>query len=303
MAPSPPTPWWSGPALRLAAVHLVVTAGLAAAQEASPARKAIDWLPGPATGKLGDLAEIKVPEGFRFADAAGARKFLELTQNPASGTELGVLLSPPDARQSFAFVIFQFEEVGYVKDDEKDSLDADKLLASIREGTRAANEERQKLGWPTVEVVGWQQTPFYDPQTHNLSWSIRGRGQDGEVINYSTRLLGRRGVMQADMVLPPEMLPTQLPVLRTTLAGFSFTEGQRYAEFRPGDKLARYGLTALIAGGAGALAAKSGLLAKLWKVLLAGALAVGALLKRLWARLTGKPEQESATTPPAYPPT
>ena len=46
-----------------------------------------------------------------------------------------------------------------------------------------------------------------------------------------------------------------------------FKAGSRYAEFGQGDKIAAYGLTALVAGGAGAALAKSGLLSKMWKAI------------------------------------
>jgi len=47
-----------------------------------------------------------------------------------------------------------------------------------------------------------------------------------------------------------------------------FDAGQRYADFKPGtDKVAAYGLAALVGGG---IAAKTGLLAKLGALLLAG---------------------------------
>ncbi len=77
------------------------------------------------------------------------------------------------------------------------------------------------------------------------------------------------------------------------LGGYQFVEGKRYAEFREGDKLAGYGLTALIAGGAGAAAVKLGLfkvLAKAWKLVVVGFLAVLAFLKRLVSGLFGRPE-------------
>jgi uncharacterized membrane-anchored protein len=287
--------------LALIAVVLGWGVGSTLAQEAAPRKNPIAWQEGPVTGKLGDVAEIKVPEGFRFADGAGARKFLELTHNPASGSELGVLISPQAKDEEFWFVIFEFDETGYVKDDEKDKLNADKVLATIREGNDNANKERQKRGWDTVDVVGWEQKPFYEPDSHNLSWSIRGRTKEGDVVNYSTRLLGRRGVMQADLVLSPGQLAREIPVFHTTVGGFTFTSGNRYAEFRPGDKIAKYGLTALIAGGAGALAAKSGLLAKFWKLIVAGVVAAAAALKRLWARLTGREATRVSELPPPTP--
>jgi uncharacterized membrane-anchored protein len=47
-------------------------------------------------------------------------------------------------------IIFRFEEEGYIKDDEKNSLDADAILASIKRGNEAANREKEKRGWPTM---------------------------------------------------------------------------------------------------------------------------------------------------------
>jgi uncharacterized membrane-anchored protein len=42
------------------------------------------------------------------------------------------------------------------------------------------------------------------------------------------------------------------------LQNYSFNEGEKYSEFRSGDKIAEYGLSALIVGGAAAAAVKTG---------------------------------------------
>jgi len=88
------------------------------------------------------------------------------------------------------------------------------------------------------------------------------------VVNYSTRLLGRTGLMNVDLVLSPDEMGAVVPEVANLMSGFQYTPGKRYAEFRQGDKVAAYGLTALVAGGAGAVAAKTGLLAKAWKWLI-----------------------------------
>jgi len=54
----------------------------------------INWQAGPGTGQLGSVAQIRIPDGYRFAGREGVRRFLELTQNPVGGTELGVLVPP-----------------------------------------------------------------------------------------------------------------------------------------------------------------------------------------------------------------
>ena len=179
------------------------------------------------------------------------------------------------------FVIFEFNSLGYVKDDEKDKLDAKAILESIKTGTEQSNEERRKRGWATMDILGWHTQPRYDPVTNNLTWAIRGSSEGDEVVNYSVRLLGRKGVMDVDLVLNPTQVAGTLPEFDQLMTGFEFTSGNRYAEFMAGDKVAEYGLTALVAGGAGAVLAKSGLLAKMWKLLVVGALAAFAAIKKM----------------------
>jgi len=155
-------------------------------------------------------------------------------------------------------------------------------MAGFQEGSEAANAERAKRGWPEMKLLGWHKPPFYDPRTNNLTWSRTIESEGERSINWSTRLLGREGVMSVDLVLGPETLEAALPAFATLLEGFEFKSGHRYAEFTAGDKVAEYGLAALVAGGAGALALKTGLFAKFWKFLLIPLLAAGAWLKRLF---------------------
>src|SRR5262245_24651169 len=50
----------------------------------------IPWSKGPLTAKIGQQAEIKVPEGFIFTGAYGTKLFLERTQN-IPGNEEGMM--------------------------------------------------------------------------------------------------------------------------------------------------------------------------------------------------------------------
>lgn len=233
-------------------------------------------------GNLGDKATIEVPEGFRFTGSSGTVKLMEAFGNLTSGKELGYL-SPLEMGW---FAVFEFDPVGYVKDDEKDDLDPDAILEQLREGQLRANSELVRLGRPTLSVEGWQKPPFYNPETKNLEWAIRIRSSDGgEIVNYKTKLLGRRGVMDVVLVCGEDELDTVVPTYQKLLTGFSFKKEESYAAFRDGDKIAEYGLTGLIVGGGLLVAAKSGLLAKLWKPIAIGVVAVGAFLKRIF---TGK---------------
>ncbi len=240
----------------------------------------IKWQHGPAAAKLGDLATIQVPRGYRFADAEGTAKLMELMENPVQGNELG-LIAPEKGDDAGWFVVFEFDDVGFVKDDERDKLDADGMLDSIRKGTAESNKERAKRGWGQMEIVGWERAPKYDPQNNNLVWAIRGRSNEGDVVNYNTRRLGRKGVMSVALVLDPGQLDQTIPAFDKLMTGFSFQTGSRYGDFRAGDKIAKYGLTALVTGGAAAVAVKTGIFKWLWKVIVVGVAALGAFLKRV----------------------
>jgi uncharacterized membrane-anchored protein len=198
-------------------------------------------------------------------------------------------------------VIFEFHEIGYVKDDDRDKLDADALLKELQTNTEEGNKERAKHGWPAYNVDGWYKPPYYDVSTKNLTWATRGHSRenakDEKSVNYSVRILGRHGTMDVDLVLGPEVVSTVLPRFADVLGGFSFKSGHSYAEFRPGDKVAEYGLAALVAGGATAIAFKTGLLGKFWKLIVAMFVALAAMLKRavnyLKRVLTGKASEET----------
>jgi uncharacterized membrane-anchored protein len=255
----------------------------------------LPWQPGPMNAAIGNgLAHIELSESYVFLDADGTRKFMELTQNPVSGSEMATVM-PTDPEQDW-FLVFEYEASGYVADDEKDSLDAEAMITSIREGTEAANEERRSRGWDTMNIVGWQEEPFYDPQTNNLTWSIMGESAGIQNVNRTIKLLGRRGVMTATLVSSPEILPLAAPLTDTLLAGYDYVAGNTYAEYVPGtDKLAAYGLTALVVGGGAAALVKSGILARFWKPLVVALVAMGAGIKRIFT--TGRSAKHGMDDP------
>ena len=289
--------------LAFACVFTFVSTGTENQTDQKPA---IAWQKGPLKASLGGLAEINIPAGFLFTDRKGTEKLLELTQNIPNGKEVGAVI--PVSRkegEKIWFVIFEFNEVGFVRDDEKGKIDADGLLKSIREGTEQSNDIRKEKGWPAFHVLDWQSPPFYDQSTNNLTWAIRGQDEKGETsVNHSIRILGRRGTMNVDLVLDPDEYATVLPAFNNLMNTFQFQQGSRYADFVKGDKVAEYGLTALIAGGAGALAVKTGLFMKMWKFILAAILALkkaliaifvalSAAIKKLWNKIRGRKEQET----------
>ena len=230
--------------------------------------KKLVWQVGPSEARISDKATIKVPDGYIFLDDKNTRRFLELMGNPPRD---GHYLFAPKTIEWFA--VFSFNPSGYVKDDEK--IDPDELLKGLKEGDAASNEERQRLGMSKIYTDGWEVPPHYDSQTKRLEWGTRLRNEQGRTnVNYTSRLLGRSGVMSATLVTGTSSLAADAATFKTALEQFSYASGESYSEFKQGDKLAAYGLGALILGGAAAVATKKGLWAVLggffvafWKIL------------------------------------
>ncbi|MEN6627960.1 MAG: DUF2167 domain-containing protein [Candidatus Sumerlaeia bacterium] len=235
---------------------------------------------GPGVGNLGGAAEIKIPEGFVFLEAKDTQTLLEAMENPTGGDELG-FIAPASLDW---FVVFEFDDSGYVKDDEKGNLDADKMLESMKRGNKEGNKERKRRGWAELNLIGWEIKPAYNDQTHNLEWAIKCESAGKMVINHNTRVLGRKGVMEVTLVAGPEELAPNLPKFREVLTGFDYKSGNKYAEYRQGDKIAEYGLTALVVGGASAVALKSGAFKGLWKLIVLAIAGIGGLLGKLFGR-------------------
>jgi uncharacterized membrane-anchored protein len=190
-------------------------------------------------------------------------------------------------------LFFDYEDTGYVKDDEKNSLDASKLMKSMNSNQEAANEERAKRGWDEMKIAGWAGEPHYDTKTNNLKWAIKltssSDNHSSHWINQSIRLLGRGGVMNVTLVTGNDTFASDAAAADTILTqNYTYVAGQRYAEFKEGDKVAEYGLAALVLGGAGAAALKFGIFQKFWKFIVAGAVALFAGLGKLWNKITGK---------------
>jgi len=237
----------------------------------------LDWQRGPGEGAIGPRAKIKIPPDYTFLDDKNTRRFLELMGNPPRDNHYMIAPASLDW-----FAVFSFEAMGYVKDDEK--IDADALLDSLKKSDESGNEERKRLGMEPIYTDGWQVPPHYDAATKRLEWGMRLRdGRGGLHVNYTSRLLGRSGVMSAVLVSSPQTLNEDMKAFNGTLAGYEFAAGEKYAEFKSGDKIAEYGLGALVLGGAAAAAAKAGwfkFLGKFWIVIVAALAGAWGLVKR-----------------------
>jgi len=249
----------------------------------------------------GGMATLKLPDSFRYLDAADSRKLLVAWGNPPESAQgvLGMLvpsgLSPLED-DGWAIVI-TYDEDGFVSDEDAKTLDYDKMLSEMQDQTTEANEVREKEGFEPVTLVGWAEPPHYDATAHKLYWAkeLKFGSSTDHTLNYAIRILGRRGVLQLNAVSGIEQLAAVKERTPDVLASVEFNEGHRYADYLPGtDKAAAYGIGGLILGTA---AAKAGFFKLIWvallaskKLIFAGLVAAGAAIKKL---LSGRNQAEA----------
>jgi uncharacterized membrane-anchored protein len=258
----------------------------AAAEDKSAFIRSLHWVRGPAQVQIGENATFDVPKGTVFLNPDDTKKLMEAMQNPSSGKEY---LFGPESLSWFG--IFEYVDSGYVKDDEQ--IDAEALLKSFRENAEESNKYRKDKGWEPIEITGWKYPPRYDSASRRLEWAIDVRSKSGSSINFNTRLLGRHGVTSALLVSSPENLDANVAAFKDLVGGYAFKSSERYDDFKAGDRVAEYGLAALILGGAAAVAAKKGLFAVVggflvafWKLIAGAAVAIAAAIR---ARLKRRP--------------
>ncbi len=210
---------------------------------------------------------------FRYLDKVDARRVLEeLWGNPPDESVLGMVVptaTPLDHEKSWAVVV-TFSDEGYVSDEDAAKTDYDALLAELKNATNEENAARKEAGYEPVNLVGWAVPPRYDAASKKLYWAkeIAFQGGEQHTLNYDVRVLGRRGFLSLNAVAGMSELNAVQTGMQQLLPSAEFNAGARYADYDSGtDKAAGYGIAALIGGG---IAAKTGLLAKLGVLLLAG---------------------------------
>ncbi len=240
------------------------------------------------------LASIDLIEGFAYLSPDDTERVLvDAWGNPPGNETLGMII-PTDRTvldvDSWVAII-TYEESGHVSDEEAETIDYSELLEGMQEDTREGNEARVEAGYEAIELLGWAAEPYYDKANHKLHWAkeLRFGESPDNTLNYNIRVLGREGVLNVNIVTGSNMLDEVDSQLAGILAMTEFNDGNLYTDFNPKiDKVASYGIAALIAG---KVASKAGILAKLGVILLAFKkawllviVAIGAFFKRLFGK-------------------
>jgi uncharacterized membrane-anchored protein len=271
-----------------------------AAAEGADAAPAIDF--NYQTGEIllpNKVATLHLGGKYRYLDTQETNRLLMAWGNESDlSTQGAIIPSDVDPMTDTGWaVILTYVDDGHVDDSDAKDMDYDDLLKDMKEGTDDSNKARKEAGVPTVQLLGWAEPPRYDAASKKLYWAkeLKFQDTDGNTLNYDVRVLGREGVLSMNAVASMSQLGQIKTEMQPLIQVAEFNSGFRYAEFNEDtDKVAEYGLGALIAGG---VAAKLGLFGKLFalliafkKVLLVGLIAIGGAI----AKLFGRKKEESA---------
>jgi uncharacterized membrane-anchored protein len=239
------------------------------------------------------IASLHLGADYRYLDTRETEKLLLAWGNPeGSGTEGAIVPADVDPFGDGGWaVILTYKDEGHIDDSDAAKLDYDDMLKDMRSDEDEVNEARKQAKYPAIHLVGWAEKPHYDSTTKKLYWAkeINFADSPTHTLNYDVRVLGRAGVLSMNAVASMDQLAQIRHEMKPLIEVAEFTPGNRYAEFNSKtDKLAEYGLGALIAGG---VAAKLGLFAKFGAILLAakkfvimGVVALGGLLARVFGK-------------------
>jgi uncharacterized membrane-anchored protein len=266
---------------------------------------------GPQEIKIAGQAVLHLPAGYGYVSTPQSKRLLEALGNRIGNEHQGMIVSTTD--NADWFVAVSFSKSGYVKDDDAKDWNADKLLKQITEGTEETNKIRKEKGIPEMEIVGWIEPPAYDAGSHRLVWSLaskdKGSASADQGVNYNTLALGRDGYISMNMVTGKDSIEALKPTAKTLLAALDYDAGKKYADFNAStDKVAAYGLAALVAGVAakklGFFAIIAAFAAKFAKVIAVAAIAMFGGIFNKFRKKKDEPApaalpDNSDSTPPA----
>lgn len=242
----------------------------------------------------GGIASLQLNDEFYYlAPNETERLLTEGWGNPPGFTTLGMIVPTavsPLSENGWG-VIISYKNDGHISDEDAAKIDYADLLEQMKADDEEDNKARRKEGYAGLTLLGWAEPPSYDQATHKMYWARELKADDADqtTLNYSIRVLGREGVLELNAVAAMADLQTIKRETPKILAFTNFTDGNRYADYdAKTDKLAPYGLAALVAGG---VAAKAGLFAKIGVALLAfkkfivlGLIAVAGFVGKLFKR-------------------
>lgn len=244
------------------------------------------------------IATVTIPKSFKYLDAAQARHVIvDLWGNPdGENVSMGMLLPEGYGVMDDNGYVFniQYDEIGYVKDDDAEDIDYNELLTQMQTETNEENATRTQQGYPAIKLIGWASKPYYDANKKTLHWAKELQfGEDAaHTLNYNIRVLGRKGVLVLNAISTTKELALVKKDVPQMLQTVQFNDGYAYNDFNPSvDEVAAWTIGGLVAGKILTKVGFLAILAKFGKIIVVGVIGLFGLFRNKISALFGrKPE-------------
>lgn len=240
---------------------------------------------------------FSVPSGAKMVVGAEAQRADELVNGTTAADSEGFV------RMSHRTLYLSYSDSGYVTADDWKDVNSDELLKSFTQVTEQNNEARVRSGISPLYTDGWIQRPTFDATRKSVRWIVGLHNASGKFVNAVALQLGRRGYERFTLASTGADPKGDAAILARSVNDYQFNPGFRFSDYVQGDKLAGYGIAALVGTAAGATIAKTVgfgaillLIKKFFFIILAFGAGLVVWLKRLF---TGN---RMSVGPPKAPP-
>jgi len=198
---------------------------------------------------LGGQVRVDTGGALKFLDAGQTRHLMHDAWGMTAGPFVLGMLTPNTVRAAHADgwgAVLTLDAGGHVPERVVRSIRPADVLKALRAQAVRTKEPEGRA----EKLLGWALKPKYDAASRTLVWgkTLRAGDASGDRVAYGVRTLGRRAVLQLDIVTSAKRkahVERALPIL--TLA-VRFRPGSRYEDHRAGDPIAVYGPLELLGG-------------------------------------------------------
>ncbi len=161
-----------------------------------------------------------------------------------------------------AEVVYSYQPSGFINGGDWSNVHPDEMIQQIKAATEVGNQKRAAARMPALHVLGWEQAPTYNRDTHAVLWSFNGtRDGGGRIFNAAVLKLGRYGFERIVLIDNTAAPADAMAELLLVANAHQFVPGATYGDYVPStDHAATYGIAGLVAGVLGVKLVKVGAL-------------------------------------------
>jgi uncharacterized membrane-anchored protein len=225
----------------------------AAAEHETANQREFDALPwAGGTQKLAQShGSFTVPRSGKMVVGARAARADELINGATSADSEAVAIV------AHRTLYLSYHDSGFVTADDWSNVDAASMLKDMTQKTEDENDARVKVGGQALHVDGWVQKPTLDAGRKSVRWVLAMHDSHGRLVNAVALQLGRRGYERFTLASDGTNPQLDAAILSDAAKDYRFDPGFRFSDYVQGDKLAGFGIAALVGTAAGATIAKT----------------------------------------------